>query len=234
MVTLPRLEPPSDDPELNHGPVVQPATVMLLNARLLPIKVNPSVQFTRVSATVEVPALNVRFVMVVASSVPALLDRENVPLPKLRVRVPVPVMLKPGLPVSVTFGFIAEKSITHPLVHAPIVIAAIEIFPADEGQLAEAAPHTVTVQAARQELASKVALSPAFLGIPPVAAHVPPVPPVPEAHDAVFVLSQFPVPPTQKQVAACAESGSHRRSKRASNALRIIFARTSSARTTAR
>ena len=65
-----------------------------------------------------------------------------------------------------------------------------------------------TVTVPPPELPSNVAVSADCFGIPPVAAHVPAVPPVAEAHDAVLDVDHVPVPPTQKQVAALAHVAS--------------------------
>jgi hypothetical protein len=73
---------------------------------------------------VDVPALKVRFVVVVASHIVpfAVLVSENVPLPILNVRVPVPVIL---IVCAVMLLLFTLKSTIHPVVdavHAPIVI----------------------------------------------------------------------------------------------------------------
>src|SRR5258708_7077327 len=66
---------------------------------------------------------------------------------------------------------------------------------------------------------SNVATSPAFFGTPPVAAHAVP-PPVELFQKAASVLlSQVPVPPTQKQVAASAPVG--RSNSPSSKAMRV-------------
>lgn len=109
----------------------------------------------------------------------------------LSVRVPVPV------PVNcveiVTAGFIAEKSKVP--VKAPNVRLVIETDPVPLGHVEEREPQIVTVPP--PELPSKTAMSTVFLGIPPVAAQEEAAPPDAAAQEATFVLSQFPVPPTQ-------------------------------------
>lgn len=75
-----------------------------------------------VMAIVEVPALKVRPV-VVAAFHGVLADvavRLNSPLPRLSVRVPVPVMLNPVVPLSVALLLFTEKSSVP--VNAPAVM----------------------------------------------------------------------------------------------------------------
>jgi hypothetical protein len=83
----------------------------------------------------------------------------------------------------------AEKSSTQVFVQAKNEIWDMLRTPELVGQLAVAAPHTVIVQAPAQELASNVAMSMVFFGIPPVAAHVPVEPPEADDHEVVFALS---------------------------------------------
>ncbi|ANW00699.1 hypothetical protein LMTR13_11475 [Bradyrhizobium icense] len=136
---------------------------------------------------VEVPALNVRFVVVAASkTLPLLPTRVNVPEPRLIVRVPVPEILKFGEDdrLKVMLGlFVAKSSVP---VNAPqtsdwivfdalIVAATVTVPPPLD-------PSNVTVSAEDGTLA-------------PLAP--------PEVADQFAVLESFhvPVPPTQNREA---------------------------------
>jgi hypothetical protein len=113
--------------------------------------------------------------------------------------------------VNVTFGLRVAKS-SVPVKAPMLMVARLHELDAD-GQLAVDVPQTVTVPPPLEP--SNVAISPAFFGMPPVAAHVVALPPDDDDHEAVLELSALPVPPTQKQVAACAGMNESARSARA-------------------
>lgn len=155
--------------------------------RLTPWEPVPVADQTKVADV----AVNVMLELTLTSSVVALLPvNVNVPDPRLIVRVPVP--LKENVPLNVMLGLLAEKSSVP--VKLPAVNAVREI------------PFIVlsTVTVPPPDRASKVAVSAACLGTPPVPAQVPPVPPDEDDHDAVLLVLNVPVPPTQKHVAALA------------------------------
>lgn len=139
--------------------------------------------------TVEVLALKVRLVepdtdqlQMVVAAVPQV----QVLAPRLIVRVPDP---KTEKELTLTVAVSPEL----PRVRPPVAVAKL-IVPTV--QLA------LRVMVPVPDAESNVAVSAVELGQPPVAAHVPPVPPVPLAH--LLVSLRSPVPPTQKQVAASA------------------------------
>jgi len=171
--------------------VIVPADVLASSLMLLYVHVLPPLHVAPedrlrppdtfvANSIVDELALNVRLVVVVIVHEPPL--SSHVPLPKLRVLVAVPVLLK--VPVRVTFGLLALKSSVP--VNAPIVRDIIVTTPEPFGQLAEDAPHTVTVPP--PEVPSNVAVS-AEVGT------------CPQLQLAVLELSQFPVPPCHVQAA---------------------------------
>lgn len=142
------------------------------------------------NAIVDVPAFNVRPVMVVQSkTLPVVPASVNVPLPRLSVLVPAPVTL--NAVVIVKLGLLAEKSSVP--VNAPIVILA-----SDNPLIV---PDAVTVPP--PELPSKVTESPVVGAAFEVEHPVAPAPVV-GAQCVMAALSHVPVPPTQKQLLACA------------------------------
>jgi hypothetical protein len=159
------------------------ANVVAELAKVTVLKVKPAVLLNNLlpplpeMAIVDVPALNVRFVVTPKSTTVLAPVSENVPDPILRVRVPVPLQL--NTPANVTLGLLTLKS-TVP-VNAPMLKPPnVKPFMVES---------TVTVPP--PEDASKVGTS----LVPGTAA--PPAPPLDSDQCVVVVLSHVPVPPTQ-------------------------------------